>query len=323
MTPRAGAGPVLALSAQNLIGTGPDVKCAGMEMVDRYALIIGAMKAGTTTLFDHLSEHPAVAAARPKEPGFFAFDDLYAKGRNWYHSLFAFDPSVHRMRLDASTDYAKFPHCREVPQRLRAFGGTYRLIYILRHPLRRIESHAQHVQHKRREVGQIGSDRPDHSLDAGISPVSLDISRYAMQLDQYADYFDKGEVHLTSLERLTRDPVAATGAVCRHLGLDPERLPHSIERRNAGDGVRRGRDLHPLWRAAAALAPARDLVRAAVPKPLRDRLRGLTRPVTRAEGRFTLRPDEEARLIEALAPDLRRLRDRYGFDVRGEWGLDP
>lgn len=292
-------------------------------MVDRYALIIGAMKAGTTTLFDHLAAHPAIAPSRPKEPGFFAFDDLFSKGRDYYHSLFEFDPAVHQARLDGSTDYAKHPHCSGVPGRLNQFGGDFRLICILRHPLRRIESHAQHVQHKRREVGRLDSDRPDHSLDAGVSPVSLDISRYAMQLDQYADYFDRGALHVTSLERLTRDPASVAGAVCRHIGVDPKLLPQTLERRNAGDGVKRAREVHPLWRAAAAIAPARGLVRAVVPQPLRDRWRGRTRPVTRAAGRFVLRPDEEARLIDLLAPDLRRLRDRYGFDVKGEWGVDP
>lgn len=291
-------------------------------MTDRYALIIGAMKAGTTTLFDHLAAHPAVAPSRPKEPGFFAFDDLYSKGRDWYHSLFAFDPGVHQLRLDGSTDYAKHPHCGGVAARLKAFGGDFRLIYILRHPLRRIESHAQHVQHKRREIGRLDSSRPDHSLDAGVSPVSLDISRYALQLDQYAEYFDRGALFVTSLERLTRDPAGVTDAVCRHIGVDLEGLPEALDRRNAGDGVRRAREVHPLWRAAAAVAPVRALARAAVPQAMRDRLRGRTRRVTQAEGRFALRPEEESRLIDQLSPDLARLRDRYGFDVKGEWGIE-
>ncbi len=290
-------------------------------MTSRYALIIGAMKAGTTSLFDHLALHPAVAGCRPKEPGFFAFDDLFAKGPDWYHSLFPFEAGVHQIRLDGSTDYAKFPHCGDVPARLKAFGAEFRLVYSLRHPLRRIESHAQHVQHKRREVGRADSDRRDHSLDAGVSPVSLDISRYAMQLDQYAEYFDRGALLVTSVERMARAPREASDAVCAHLGLDPSALPETVERRNAGDGVRRGRDVHPLWRAAAAIAPARELVRAALPQPVRDRLRGRTRPATVAEGRFALRPDEEGQLLEELAPDLIRLRDRYGFDIAGEWGI--
>ncbi|HBK92610.1 MAG TPA: hypothetical protein DDZ68_13160 [Parvularcula sp.] len=291
-------------------------------MVDRYVLIIGAMKAGTTTLFDHLAAHPAIAPSRPKEPGFFAFDDLYAGGREAYHALFDFDPTIHAIRLDGSTDYAKFPHCGDVPARLKSFGGAFRLIYLLRHPLRRIESHAQHVQHKKREVGRIDSGRADHGLDAGISPVSLDISRYAMQLDQYADYFDSGALLVTSLERLTSDPADVLDAVCRHIGVDPQRLPDSLAQRNPGDGVKRAREVHPLWRAAAAVAPARALVRAALPPRLRDRLRGQTRPLTRADGRFKLTSEEEARLIVELTPDLTRLRDRYGFDAAREWGID-
>jgi len=291
--------------------------------MERYALIIGAMKAGTTTLFDHLAAHPEVAPSHPKEPGFFAFDEFYSKGRDHYHSLFEFRPDEHKIRLDGSTDYAKSPYCGDVPARIKAFSGEFRLIYSLRHPLRRIESHAQHVQHKRREVGRLESDRPDHSLDSGVSPVSLAISRYAAQLDQYAEYFDRGAILLTSVERMAQAPEATMRAVCAHLDIDPAMLPARIERKNAGARVMRSRDVHPLWRAAAAVAPARSLVRALTPEGLRARLRDQTRPQTKAEGRFKLRPEEEAALAEALAPDLRRLRDRYGFDVKGEWGIDP
>lgn len=290
-------------------------------MINRYGLIIGAMKAGTTTLFDHLARHPHIAGSNPKEPGFFAFDDLFENGRDWYEGLFNFDPAWHKIALDASTDYAKFPHCGDVPARLAAYGGEFRLIYALRHPLRRIESHAQHVQHKGREVGRIGSARADHSLDAGVSEVSLDISRYAMQLDQYKDYVDRGALMITSVERLAADPVGVARAACLHLGVDPGLLPAEVRRRNEGGQTWRARELHPVWRAAAAVAPLRGVVKAVVPQALRDRLRLKTRPATAAEGRFRLRPDEEAALIEALSDDLRRLRDVYGFDCATEWGI--
>lgn len=290
-------------------------------MINRFGLIIGAMKAGTTTLFDHLARHPEIAASRPKEPGFFAFDDVYANGRDWYEALFSFDGTRHRVALEASTDYAKFPHCGDVPARLAAFGGEFRLIYLLRHPLRRIESHAQHVQHKGREVGRRDSDRADHSLDVGVSPVSLDICCYAAQLDQYQDYIRRGALFLTSLERMERDPEGVARAACRHLGVDPDRLPAEVERRNEGGQTWRSRELHPLWRAASSVAPLRAAARAAVPQGVRDRLRLSTRPATEAGGRFKLRPDEEAALLETLRADLVRLRDQYGFDAAAEWGI--
>ncbi|HNS86730.1 MAG TPA: hypothetical protein PKH09_07490 [Parvularculaceae bacterium] len=290
-------------------------------MIDRFGLIIGAMKAGTTTLFDHLARHPQIAGANPKEPGFFAFDDVYAKGRGWYEGLFAFDPAVHRIALDASTDYAKYPHCGDVPARLRNFGGEFRLVYSLRNPLRRIESHAQHVQSRRREVGRIDSDRPDHSLDAGVSLVSMDVSRYALQLDQYRDYFDRGGLMITSVERLAADPMGVTRAVAAHFGLDPDLLPAEVERRNRAAASAPARATHPLWRAAASVAPLKAAVKAVAPKGLLQKLRLKTRPRVEAKGRFSLTGDEEAAIIDALRGDLLRLRDVYGFDAEKEWGI--
>jgi len=291
-------------------------------MIDRFGLIIGAMKAGTTTLFDHLAAHPEIAGANPKEPGFFAFDNIYSKGRDWYEGLFSFDPAIHKVALDASTDYSKYPHCGDVPARIKNFGGDFRLVYSLRNPLRRIESHAQHTQLKRREVGRIDSDRPDHSLDAGVSPVSMDISRYALQLDQYRDFFDRGALMITSLERLAADPAGVTRSVATHFGLDPELLPSAVERRNEATDRAPGRETHPLWRAASSIAPLKAAVKAIAPKELLHSLRIQTRPKVVAKGRFKLAAKEEAAIIDALKPDLTRLRDVYGFDCQREWGIE-
>ncbi|MCB2114331.1 MAG: hypothetical protein R3C42_06345 [Parvularculaceae bacterium] len=291
-------------------------------MIDRFGLIIGAMKAGTTTLYGHLARHPEIAGAKPKEPGFFAFDDVYSKGRDWYEGLFSFDPAIHKIALEASTDYSKYPHCGDVPARIRNFGGDFRLVYALRNPLRRIESHAQHTQLKRREVGRIDSDRPDHSLESGVSPVSMDISRYALQLDQYRASFESGALLITSLERLSADPAGVARAVAAHFGVDPDLLPVEVERRNKGAGSAPGRDSHPLWRAASSIGPLKAMVKAVTPKGLLQKMRLKTRPKIEAKGRFKLTADEEGAIIDALRDDLIRLRDVYGFDCRTEWGIE-
>ncbi|MCA8887984.1 MAG: sulfotransferase domain-containing protein [Parvularculaceae bacterium] len=290
-------------------------------MIQRFALIIGAMKAGTTTIFDHLAQHPHICGCSPKEPGFFAFDEVFARGRGWYEGLFDYDDGAHRWALDASTDYSKAPHADGVPARLAAFGGEFRLIYSMRNPLRRIESHALHVQHKRRELGRIDSDRPDHSLDAGVSQISMNICRYASQLDQYRDYFDRGAVFLTSTERLAADPGAVLGDICRFLDLDPALLPAEVTQRNAGDQKWRAREIHPLWRFASSIAPLKAAAKAITPAGFRDRLRLKTRPQTSVEGRFKLTAAEETQIIAQLTPDLVRLRDEYGFDCAREWGV--
>jgi hypothetical protein len=287
--------------------------------IHRFALIIGAMKSGTTTLFNYLAQHPAIAAANQKEPAFFAFDDIFEKGRDWYENLFCFAPGQHQWALDGSTDIAKAPFSGDVRARMAALpDAEFRLIYILRHPLRRMESHARHAQIHRMELGVIASDRPDHGLDNGISPVSMAASQYAAQLDRYRDLFDAGKVMLLSLEQLSADPKRQVARICQFLELPSlPTLRPAIEENRAEDR----RESGPLWdnlRKIPGLA-------AIIPKSMRHLLyhRLSRRPIT--PGRFRLTPAEETALLGQLLPDLRRLRDIYGFDVEGQWGivLDP
>ena len=43
-------------------------------MINNFALIIGTMKGGTTSLFAYLAEHPQISPCRQKEPRFFSND---------------------------------------------------------------------------------------------------------------------------------------------------------------------------------------------------------------------------------------------------------
>ncbi len=291
-------------------------------MIDRFALVIGAMKAGTTTLVDHLAKHPEIAACSDKEPGYFAFDDVYAKGVDWYESLYNFNPLTHKIAIEGSTDYTKFPHCPHVSERIKSFGRDVRLIYLVRHPLRRIESHARHVQRSRRELGSINSERSNHSLEFGISPVSLDVSRYAMQLDQYREFFDSGRLLVRSLEEMVSHPSSLLKDVCEFLEIAYEPVAREIEPKNAKKAVAFKTDPHPLWKQLNAIAPLKSTYTNIVPESTRRNIRNFVWPKRRIEGRFALNETEQSRLLEQLAPDLRRLSAIYGFDVAAAWGIE-
>ncbi|MEM8698087.1 MAG: sulfotransferase [Pseudomonadota bacterium] len=285
-------------------------------MITDYILIIGAMKSGTTTLFDLLAQHPEIAPAEPKEPGFFAFDPLWDQGFAHYESLFAFDPAKHRYALDGSTDYAKQPFCPEVPARLAASAPRrFKLIYILRHPLRRIESHARHVQRTRKELGQTVSDRPDHGLESGVSPVSLACGRYAMQIDAYRDWVARGDLLLLSFEELVSDQAGVMARVLAFLDL-PE-IAFAETHANEAGSTRK----MPGWWKSVTASPLKDVAKALLPAGLRTRVKaGLSRKVT-VTGRFELTAAEEADLMAELRDDLIRLRDVHGFDIAGHWGI--
>jgi hypothetical protein len=103
--------------------------------------IIGAARAGTTTLATELSHHPKVFVCDPKEPFFFSHESVRARGcESWYQGLFA------RRRPDqicreASTSYSCWPECGDVAGRIALAMSGARLIYLIRHPVERAYSH--------------------------------------------------------------------------------------------------------------------------------------------------------------------------------------
>jgi hypothetical protein len=287
--------------------------------IPRYALIIGAMKSGTTTLFHYLDQHPQIAGANPKEPGFFAFDDVFGRGRDWYDGLFGFDPARHAWALDGSTDYTKAPFSGDVRGRMASFADAeFRCIYLMRHPLRRMESHALHTQRTRRELGRVISDRPDHSLDTGLSAVNLAVSRYAEQLDAFRDLFDRGQLKLLTLEEFSSDPLRYVGDVCDLLGIDrPAEL--APPKRDNQSNKKRGRAA--WWNRLIEVPGLLPLAKLLIPRAARRALEArVTKPIV-TPGRFRFTAEEEQILLDQLRPDLIRLRDVYGVDVERHWGI--
>ena len=51
-------------------------------------LVVGAQKAGTTSLHYYLKEHPDVYVPEQKETKFFVNDDCYSKGLSHYEQKF-------------------------------------------------------------------------------------------------------------------------------------------------------------------------------------------------------------------------------------------
>jgi hypothetical protein len=287
-------------------------------MIDNFVLIIGAMKSGTTTLFDLLAQHPCIAPSRHKEPGFFAFEDRWAEGFAWYEGLFDFDPTRHRYGLEGSTDYTKSPFCTGVVQRLEASAPRrFKLIYLMRHPMRRIESHAKHVQIARAEVGSCRSPRSDHSLDAGISPVSLAISRYYTQLECYAPFHERGDLLVLTFEDLVARQTATLERVWRFLDLDPVAVP---ETHSMPSQVRAREPWY--WAALSDAGLLSTAIKTVIPPPVRYRLRRrLSMRRIDIDGRFTLTEAEESALWRDLLPEYRRVAAEYDLDLERLWGV--
>ena len=286
---------------------------------ERFGIVIGAMKSGTTTLFDVLGQHPEVSACREKEPDFFADSVRFARGPSSYFELWDWSPDTHQVAIEASTAYSKHPWVPGVPERIASTldRESVRFIYMVRHPLRRIGSQVRHGLYE--GWGQ--------SLDDGITDDVLDFSRYSIQLDRYLACFGRNQFLVIALEEYQRAPDRVLRRVCEFLGIASD-----FEFTEPGRVVNSGAffEVPGHVRAVAHSGVVRRLIQV-LPVSMKAWLRSTVSKLGRAKlgggeecsplGRWSLTPRESREIVSALRPDLIRLRDEWGVDVEGLWGI--
>jgi len=103
-------------------------------------LVLGAQKAGTTTLHSWLERSPAVALPWTKETHFFRDEDKFSRGVDWYSKQFKSINYQSDVIGEIDPDYMYFPECAE---RIKSLTTTPKLIIVLRDPLSRARSHYQ------------------------------------------------------------------------------------------------------------------------------------------------------------------------------------
>lgn len=183
--------------------------------------LIGAQKAGTTTLAYLLDQHPDIAVSNPKEPDFFS--QHYDKGLDWYRRCF---PAVlPRLLVDASTGYTMASvgaaegqggtnDVSVVPRRIKAHSPDARFVYVLRDPVDRTISAYQHD----RRAGRLANSTLREAVAA--SPFYTDVSRYHRQFALYAAVFPRERFLFIEFGELTRDPVQVARRCIEFAGQD-------------------------------------------------------------------------------------------------------
>ena len=189
-------------------------------------LIIGAPKAGTTSLWELLGKHPEVFVCQPKEPGFFNNDEVYSKGWSWYTSLFE-DAGDAKAIGEATTIYSRTISCPQTPGRIAKHLPDVLLIYVTRHPLEQIESHFLQRLHSNLPMPRSFPDavREHIPLIEGAS--------YWRCVSDYRKYFSDEQLHVLFFEDFKVAPHLFLTGLFRKLGVDDTvQLPDASHPRN-------------------------------------------------------------------------------------------
>jgi hypothetical protein len=279
-------------------------------------LIIGAMKAGTTSLYHYLRPHPEVFMPAIKELDFFAEGGNWRRGFGWYAKQFEeADPQATAVG-EASTVYTKYPHYQGIAERIAANLPDVRLIYVVRHPIQRIRSHYQHRV-------AVGAEKDPIEMAVLKNPIYLDYSRYALQIEQYVPHVPTERILVITSESLRDDRSATIRRVYSFLGVTPDFVPPTLDREFYRT---EGRPIYPapLWalrRAARRWVPGAKRAKEFVDSMGTRRRRASDESAQRGSDRFTVPQDVVHILKGRLLEDVRQLRRYLPPDFDG-WGLE-
>ncbi|MEL7301268.1 MAG: sulfotransferase [Pseudomonadota bacterium] len=180
-------------------------------MSRRTAIILGAMKAGTTTLHGMLSQHPEICPGRKKELDFFR-KDRGPMPEAYLNEFPKFDEERHSVQLDSSPNYTKVPMMSGVPERIADYTGPIRMIYILRDPVERIRSHIYHNFKQGRWSPETLTPK---QVDFCIS-----VSTYHMQLEAYARANLEDDIMLVDFHRIVENPETVALEIHQFIGIE-------------------------------------------------------------------------------------------------------
>lgn len=209
--------------------------------IDRPNLfIVGAAKAGTTSLHDTLTKHPEIFMSPVKEPGFLApdFPNRTAWGSNEveYLRLFESSRADHRIRGESSPVYL---YSEEAAWRISEFSPEARVVIVLRNPLDAMVSVYAEARKWGYETAStfdkafLLSERGRPRLERSPGGHWLRYRRvvsYAGQVHRYLDRFPRSQIHLSLYDDLVDAP---HDFLSRLFGfLDVEDLPLPLARSN-------------------------------------------------------------------------------------------
>lgn len=207
-------------------------------------LIVGAQKAGTTSLHAYLCEHPSVLPPTTKEVHFFDLE--FHRGPAWYRAHFKRPMEAGRIGGEATPYYLFHP---AVPARVAGLLPSCQLIVVLRNPIDRAFSHHNHeralgFEHldfedaMAAEPQRLAGEEERLLADARYRSFAhqhhsyLSRGRYAEQLGRWLEHFDRERLLVLSAEDLFAEPDKVVREAQDFLGLAAF-VPADLSARNA------------------------------------------------------------------------------------------
>lgn len=284
-------------------------------------LVIGAQKAGTTSLHRYLAGHPEIFLPAQKELDLFGTPEAFARGIDGVAAHYRDLAGARRIGLS----YVGMLFLEGSAERAHAYRPQMKILALLREPVSR--AYSAYWYHRRIGWDDAASfeDALEREVSGRLPPgpagAALAYRRngcYAEQLEPWLERFGRDRVRVMRTQDLKSDPEATVRGVLRWLGVTDAVDAIDLEARY--NVAARARSRMVATFLGSPSSPLKRAYHRLVPRAIR---RPLKRQVTRRLERLNARPGRyppmaeatRARLAAFYAPHNRALVDRLGLDV--------
>lgn len=287
-------------------------------------LVVGAGRAGTTSIAHYLAQHPEVFVSPVKAPSHFFCQGLGRIDdpalRLVTRTYFVPDPADYEALFDGVRGEKAIGEVSPVylasvdaARRIHARLPDVRLVAVLRHPVDRV--YARFVGRRRdglehRDFATIVREEREEPLirdDAFGTYLAGGFVSHFLQV--YLDLFPRERIRIHLFEDLQRDAAEVMRSTFEFLGVDPSWPVDTSRRLNSSGGAIRNGLVRRVWTGSAL---ARAAVRPYVPVKARDAVfAAVTRSLTATPLDRALR----AELDDLYADEIDRLEALIGRDL--------
>ncbi len=265
-------------------------------------LIIGAMKAGTTSLFRDLRGNNSLFLPSDKELHLLNTDEVFTEsGIREYESYFKSAIATQKCG-EASTGYTKLPDIQGVPKRAsEILGSDLKLIYLVRNPVGRLISQYHH------NVNVGGLMLPINEAIKDYSPL-INYSKYAMQLQPWIESFGIHQLKIVVFEEYINNRIEIYKSICEFLdvSLKADHIKENVIF-NKGSGRPMGRG---PFAAFSRTSIYQKLIRPLLPLSARDKLRKIVLPPSPQKEKPS--PSSIEWIVDQLQDDMESFRQILG-----------
>lgn len=277
-------------------------------------IMIGVAKAGTTSFFRYLDQHPQIYMTPIKATNFFGYEDA----RNWKWREEGEPPMLQNFPVKTFEAYEasfagatnepaigevspQYFRCPNAAQRIRECIPNAKLVVSLRNPAERAFSGFM-MRTRRGEVVK--------GFYEELTPQSSHVkeSFYYHRLKRYMDLFPKDQIKVYVFEEFKKNPADTVLDLYDFLGVDKGFVPDTSVRHNPG-AVPKIRILNRLFYHPNFI----NMAKSVVPERLHEKLRHIQQLNQKATPK--LPADLRSRLLSYYREDILKLETLLDRDL--------